>query len=707
MPTEREPDPKVEIAHVLSIDVVGYSLLLITDQTRVMGELGRVARNSAQFRRAEARGKLMRIPTGDGMSLVFFDDPEAPIECAMEIAAALKSQPDIQVRMGVHSGPVNQVIDVSDRSNVAGAGMDTAQRVMDCGDAGHILLSKRVADDLAPFPRWRPHLHELGECEVKHGRKIGLVNFYSDEIGNPEPPRKLQAPPGAATTRPASSSVWQRNRALVAAAALCFIVLALGALFYFRANILPARFSATSSQTRHSIAVLPFENATNDPNAEYLAEGISEALINSLTELQQVRVIARSTAFHYKGKDVDPKRVGRELKVATVLTGKVRQLQDALSVQVDLIDATTGAQLWGAGYDRKISDVVAVKQAIAREVTQKLKLKLSGEEERRLTKRDTSNAQAYQSYLRGRYFWNKRTPEGIKRAIEEFQHAIELDPNFALGYAGLADAYLLVQQYVGIPSSEAMPKARAAVDRALQLDDSLAETHASSGLAYQFMWQWPQAEQEYRRAISLNDNYATAHHWFCTYFLVTGQWDDALKEIRRAQDLDPLSQIISANFAIIYLLKNETDAAIAQCQKIIALDPNHLIGHDWLGWAYFQEGRLAEAIAEREKVVELSQRAPPHLSGLGHVYAVAGRRSEALSLLQELEELYAKGDGVGQGPAAICAGLGDFDQAFSWLEKDFQQHSAELQFITWRVQFRELRRDPRYEDLIRRMGLRP
>jgi TolB-like protein/Tfp pilus assembly protein PilF len=705
--SERAPDPRVEIAHVLSIDVVGYSLLLITDQTRVMAELGSVVKNTEQFRRADAAGNLMRIPTGDGMSLVFFDDPQAPVECAMEIAAALKSQPDIRLRIGIHSGPVNQVTDVSDRSNVAGAGIDIAQRVMDCGDAGHILLSKRVADDLAPFPRWQPCLHELGDCEVKHGRKIGLVNFYTDEIGNPQPPRKCRSRTTSGLPGAAAPIIQQRKRSLLIAAGLGLCLLALAAFIFLRTDLFSSWRHSAQAKTDHSIAVLPFENAGNDPNVEYLSEGISEALINSLTELQQLRVIARSTAFHYKGKDVDPKQVGRDLQVAAVLTGRVRQMQDALSVQVDLVDSTTGAQLWGAAYDRKISDVVAVKQAIAREVTQKLKLKLSGEEERRLVKRDTTNAEAYQFYLRGRYFWNRRTPQGLTKAIEQFQQAIEHDPNFAPGYAGLADAWLLVQQYVGVPSREAMPKARAAANRALQLDDSLAEAHASSALAYQFMWQWPQSEQEYRRAISSNENYATAHHWFGTYFLVEGQLDNAWRELKRAQELDPLSQIISANFAIIFLLKNDTEAAIEQAQKIIEFDPNHIIGHDWLGWAYFQAGRLAEAITEREKVVQLSQRATPHLAGLGHVYAVAGRRSEALGLLQELKERYARGDGTGQGPAAICAGLGDFDQAFAWLEKDFQQKSAELQFITWRVQFRELRRDPRYANLIRRMGINP
>jgi TolB-like protein/Flp pilus assembly protein TadD len=708
--SEREPNQKVEIAHVLSIDLVGYSLLLITDQTRVMSELASLVKKTEQFRRADVRGRLVRIPTGDGMSLVFFDDPQAPIECATEIAAALKNLPDIRLRMGIHSGPVNEVIDVSDRSNLAGAGMDVAQRVMDCGDAGHILLSKRVADDLAPFPRWNPHLHPLGECEVKHGRKIGLVNFYTDKIGNPQVPTKCAAQHTEAYTRSTAAAPTSpgTKRPLIAGVALLVIVLAIAAFVFFNPNVLQSWRKADAAQAgSHSIAVLPFENASGDPNAEYLSEGISEALINSLTELQQLRVIARSTAFHYKGKDVDPQRIGRELHVAAVLTGRVRQTQDALSVQVDLVDAITGAQLWGTAYDRKISDVVAVKQAIAREVTQKLKLRLTGEEERRLVKRDTTNAEAYQSYLRGRYLWNQRTPNGLKQAIEEFQKAIERDPNFALGYVGLADTYLLLQQYVGVPSSEAMPKARAAVDRALQIDDSLAEAHASLALAYQFDWQWTQAEQEYRRAISLNPNYPTAHHWYCTYLYINRQLDNAEREIKRAQELDPLSPIISANLAIIFLLRNDTKAAIEQCQRIIALDPNHISGHDWLGWAYLKERRYPEAIAEREKVVELSQRSGPQLGGLGYVYAMSGRRAEALAILSELEKRYDRREVIGQHLAAICYALGDKDQAFDWLEKDFEERSAELQHIMERVQFEQIRHEPRGIDLIRRMGLNP
>ncbi len=704
MPSDPSSDPKVEIAHVLNMDVVEYSTLLITEQTRVMAELTRIVKDTLRFRRAEAEGKLLRVPTGDGMLLVFFDDPQAPIECAMEIAKAMKGHPEIRLRMGIHSGPVNEVVDVNDRTNVAGAGVDMAERVMNCWDGDHILLSKRIADDLAPFPRWNPHLHDLGECEVKHGRKLSLVNFYTGEIGNPETPRKC----AATKETPAAPSLPRRKRTLIVGLVLFMIALGVGAFVFFHPEILRSWRDAGAAQgSGRSIAVLPFENASSDPNAEYLAEGISEALINSLTELQQLRVIARSTAFHYKGKDVDPRRVGRELQVTAVLTGKVRQIQNDLSVQVDLVDATTGAQLWGAGYDRKISDVISVKQAIAREVAEKLKLKLSGEEQRRLVKRDTTNAEAYQFYLRGRYFWNKRTPDGIKQATEQFQQAIERDPNFALGYAGLADAYLLLEQYIGVPWSEVMPKAKAAADKALQIDDSLAEAHTSPALLYQYNWQWTEAEQEYRRAISLNPNYPTAHHWYSLYLNVTQRFDDALREIKRAQELDPLSPIISANVAITLLLKNDIAGAIEQCRRIIELDPNHPSGYDWLGQAYLKQRRYPEAITLREKVVEMTRKSSGQLGLLGYLYAIAGRQTEARGILKDLEEKYSRGEAVGQSLAVIYDGLGDRDQAFAWLDKDFQRHSGELQYMMIRPQCEHLRSDLRVAELIRRMGLNP
>jgi serine/threonine protein kinase/Flp pilus assembly protein TadD len=505
-----------------------------------------------------------------------------------------------------------------------------------------------------------------------------------------------------AQTIPITESLLGRikhHRRSLMIALLELIVAAVG-LTYFIYFVVPAR-------KIDSIAVLPFTNASGDPNTEYLSDGISEALINSLTELPGLRVIARSTAFHYKGKEVNPQAVGRELNVRAVLMGRVRQLGDTLNIQVDLVDATTGAQLWGQEYERKASDVLSIKQAVAREVTEKLRLRLSGDEQRQLTKRDTTNAESFQFYLRGRYYWSKRTGEGIKKAIEQFQQAIDRDPNYALGYVGLADCYLVLEQYAGVPASESLPKARAAADRALQIDDSLAEARTSSAFIYHQQWRWTEAEEEFKRAITLNPNYPTAHHWFAYYLYTKRQFDDAMREIKRAQEVDPLSPVISENVALVYFLKNDLNSAIEQCQRTIELDPRFADAHYILGFAYLKQRRNEEATADFQKAVQLSGRAATYLSNLGYCYAVTGRRAEALAILKELEEKHAKRESTGQFLAGVYAGLGDKDQAFAWLERDFQQRSGQLPTITWRPHFENLRSDARYADLLHRMGLKP
>ncbi len=461
-----------------------------------------------------------------------------------------------------------------------------------------------------------------------------------------------------------------------------------------------------TTTTRNSIVVLPLVNANNDANVDYLSDGISEALINSLTELRQLRVIARSTAFRYKGKDIDPQQVGRELNVDTVLMGRVKTLGGNLDVQVDLVDANTGAQVWGHEYERNVSDVLSVKQAIAREVTDSLKLRLSGAEQQQLSKRDTSNAESFQSYLRGRYYWNKRSADGLKKAIEQFQQAIDADPNYALGYVGLADSYLQLDQYTGAPTSEVVPKARAAIDRALQLDDSLSEAHATSATINQKLWRWDETERELQRAISLNPNYPTAHHWYAYYFYIKRQFDDALREIKRAHELDPLSAVISENVAMASLLRGDVDSAVDQGQKTIALDPGFADAHYVLGFAYLKQGRNEEAGAEFQKSVDLSNRSGTYLGNLGYYYAVVGKRAEASAILKELAEKYEKGQASGLSLAGVYAGLGDKEQTFSWLEKDFQSRNGQLPTIAWRLHFEKIRSDPRCRDLLSRMGLR-
>jgi len=454
-----------------------------------------------------------------------------------------------------------------------------------------------------------------------------------------------------------------------------------------------------------SVAVLPFQNTSGDPNAEYLSDGISEALINSLTELHQLRVIARTTTFRYKAKDVDPLQIGRDLNVRSVLTGSVRQAGDNLSIQVDLVDATTGAELWGQQYERKASDLLLVKQTIAREVSDNLRLRLSRDEQKQLTRRDTTNDESFQFYLKGRYYWNKRTPDSLNKAIEEFQQAIDHDRSFALGYVGLADTYVAQEHYSGLASREILPKARAAVDRALELDDSLSEAHTTSASVYQRQWRWAETEDELKRAISLNPNYPTAHHFYAYYLYVKRRFDEAAREIKRAHELDPLSPVISENLAAVEILRGNLDSAIEQGQKTIQLDPKFADAHYVLAYSYLKRGRGEDATAEFQKAVDLSNHAPTYLGNLGYCYAVTGKRTEALDIAKKLAEKFSHDEASGLFVASVYAGLGDKDNAFDWLDKDFQQHSGQLPTVAWRFQFESLRSDPRYADLLRRMGL--
>jgi TolB-like protein/Flp pilus assembly protein TadD len=507
-----------------------------------------------------------------------------------------------------------------------------------------------------------------------------------------------QASPTASVTDSLTSGIKHYQRSFVIALAMLIIVVS--SLTYFF-------YSARPATPIDSIAVLPLINASNDPNSEYLSDGITDSIISNLSQLPQLKVMAHSTVFHFKGKEIDPRDVGRQLGVRAVMTGRLLQQGDHLIVRTELVNVADGTQLWGAEYDRKLSDVLGLQQDISREISEKLRLKLTGEEKKRLTGRDTTNAEAYQSYLRGRYLWNKRTGEGLKRAIEEFQQAIDRDPNYALGYVGLADSYGLLEEYAGVPASETLPKARAAADRALQIDDSLSEAHTSSALIFEQMWRWSETEEEYNRAISLNPNYATAHHWFSIYFRTRGRLDDSLREIKRAQELDPLSPVIGQNVAEVYLLKNDLNSAIAECQRIIELDPNFPGAHEELGFAYLKQRRYEEAIAEFQKTVELSGSASKNQGDLGYCYAVTGRRAEAQAILKELEVKYARREAIGQYLAEVYAGLGDKDQAFSWLERDFERGSGiRLPFIKWWFTFDDLRGDRRYADLVRRMGLK-
>ncbi len=442
---------------------------------------------------------------------------------------------------------------------------------------------------------------------------------------------------------------------------------------------------------------------------EYLSDGITESLINTLSQLPNLKVLARTTVFSYKNRAVDPIKVGRELGVRAVLTGRVVQREGALIIQADLLDVKDGSQLWGEQYHRKFSDVLAVQEEIAKQISERLRLKLTGEEQKRLTRHHTENAEAYQLYLKGRYYWNRRTAESLNKGVEYFQQAIDKDPNYALAYAGLTDSYsLLGSSTGGLSPKETFSKAKAAAAKALAIDDTLAEAHAALALVHlRYDWDWSATEREIKRAIALNPNYATTYHWYADYLVVMGRLDEAIAQIKRAQELDPLSLIINTVLGLRFYHARQYDLAIEQCQKTVEMDPNFAQAHFALGEAYEAKAKYEEAIAALQKATSLAPTSPFLFSALGHAYAVSGQVDKAMKILDQLQKLSRQRYVSPHEMAMIYTGLGEKDQAFTWLEKAYADRVWRLPFLNVDPRFDSLRSDPRFADLVRRVGLEP
>jgi TolB-like protein/Flp pilus assembly protein TadD len=459
-------------------------------------------------------------------------------------------------------------------------------------------------------------------------------------------------------------------------------------------------------QLKPSIAVLPFANLSNDAENEYFCDGLAEELLNALAKIEDLKVAARTSAFSFKGKNVNVDEIGRALHVNTVLEGSVRRAGNRLRITVQLVNTTDGYHLWSERYDRELRDIFDVQDEITLAVVDALKVRLLGHEKVAVLKRGTDDTEAYELYLRGLFYWNKRTGDSLRKAIDLFQQAVERDPNYALAYVGLANCYLVIGIYAGIHASETLPQARAAAERALQLDDGLAEAHASSGQAHLRSLRWEQAEKEYQRAISLNPNYPTAHHWYSEYFRVTRRAEEALREIKRAQELDPLSPLFGTLVGEAYNNLGNTDAAVREWRRVIELEPNFPLSHFFLGGTYVAQQRYEEAIAESQKAVNLSGRGSLFLGGLGYAYAMAGERAEALAVIRELEEKYARRAASGFNLAQVYVGLDDHDRAMACLEKDFETgNTSLLVYVAYSTIYDQLRDDLRYQDLLRRMGL--
>jgi eukaryotic-like serine/threonine-protein kinase len=459
-------------------------------------------------------------------------------------------------------------------------------------------------------------------------------------------------------------------------------------------------------ETIDSIAVLPFVNASGDPNVEYLSDGISESLINSFTPLHNLRVVPRSMTFRYKGKDVDPQKIGKDLNVRSILTGRVVQRGDNLNIQAELVDVRKVSQLWGAQYNRKLADILKVQEEIATEISDKLRLRLTGAEQKLLAKRSTENTEAYQLYLKGRYYLNRRTQEALNKGIQCFNQAIEKDINFALAYAGLADCYTNLASSSYLAPGDVIPQAKAAAAKALQLDENLAEAHVSLAIvAFNYDWNWQEAEREFKRAITLNPNISAVHQGYGNFLLLMGRFEESLREFNRAQELEPLSVIVNYQIGSNYYCARQYEQAVKQLNAALEMDPNFAMAHWTLGAVYIAKPSLGDPVAEAQRAVALEPGSPRYIGALGMAYAVAGKRSEASKILSDLRELSKRKYIPPTSIANVLAHMGGRkDEAFKEMERSYKDRSWIMCGLKVNPVFDPLRSDPRFDALLRRMN---
>ncbi len=516
------------------------------------------------------------------------------------------------------------------------------------------------------------------------------------------------APRATAQTAFGSSSATSSAEYLVSgikqhklAAAIALLVLVTGA-----AGLSVYLYSRNTEVTIESIAVLPFVNQNHDPDSEYLSDGVAESIINSLTQLPNLRVISRSSVFRYKGKEADPMAAGKELGVRAVLTGRIMQRGDNLTISTELLDVRDNKQLWGEQYERKVSDLMTLQRDIAGQIANNLKVKISGEEHDRMMKHYTENPEAYQLYLKGRYFWNRFSPADHQKAAQYFNQAIARDPTYALAYTGLADTYGASATNGWIAPTEGYPKAMAAVKKALELDGTLAEAHCTLGaLTMFYLLDWATAEREYKRAIELNPNYPETYEVYAFLLSATGRLTEAIETDKRGLEADPLSIPLSNDLGGAYYLARRYDEAIKQYQKTNEMDPSQNGTYGALGYAYDQKGMYAEAIAAYQKGIDVSERLPAFLAAMGHAYAASGRRGEALKMLDEMKEASKQKYVSPYDLAILYTGLGDKDQAMAQLNKAYEERAGWIIDLKVEPMFDPLRSDQRFADLVRRMNL--
>jgi adenylate cyclase len=688
------------LAAIMFTDMVGYSTLAQRNEAlalELLEEHQQALR--AQFRLFEGREVKS---TGDGF-LVEFPSALQATQCALEIQRTLAArnpaapaERQIEVRIGLHVGDV-----VHREGDIFGDGVNIAARIEPLAASGGICLSDTVYAQVRNKLSLR--LTKLDSPQLKH-IEIPL-DVYRVEL--PWQPQTTGGPKTAPRSRPKSRAT--------NAAAWVLAALILGGSGWFGYQRLSRRPTPDGTslarqaefggaRTNKSIAVLPFENFSAERDTEYLSDGITEEITTALSRVTGLKVAARGSAFTFKGRREDVRKVSEALHVTTVLEGSVRKDGNQIRITAQLISAD-GFHLWATNYDRTMENLLAMQTEIAQQIADKLQLELSGADQRQLARLPTESAEAHELYLKGLYWWNKRNKPSLEKAVQFFRQALDKDTSYARAHAGLAFCYAVMPEYLGSPPKELNARARASARRALELDDSLAEAHAALGASRQFEYDWAGAEADFKHAIQQNPNYPTAHQWYGILLRDNGRFAEAMTEFQRAHELDPLSLILLAAMASCYHVQGQDDRAIEECRKGLELDPGFGTLHEVLGQAYLKQGMLAEALAEFEKVRESAENSPYALGLLGYTYARLGKQAEARGILTRLDEVARGGFTVQREKARVYFGLGERDRVFECLEKarlDYEIFSELNVLPLWA----ELREDPRCTELLRKMNLR-
>jgi len=587
MSSEATKETELELAHVLFIDIVGFSKRLINEQRALLDTLNQIVRNTSAVRREEATGKLKKIPTSDGLALVFYTAKKEPVECALEIARANIEHTELELRMGVHTGLVSGMVDVNESANVAGAAINMAQRIMDCGDCGHILLSKRVAEDLEQYGDWKPHLHDLGEIEVKHGVRVQVVNLYTEDLGNPEVPRRFKAAAGMA-----AGSARKRSTGLkyLFMGAATIVVVALGFLLFRMKGI--DRHVGQTDSTQHrehatkavasvpekSIAVLPFENLSSDKENAYFADGIQDEILTRLSKIADLKVISRTSTQHYKSAPENLPEIARQLGVAHILEGSVQRSADAVRVNVQLIKAANDSHLWADIYDRKLTDIFAVESEMAKAIAEQLRVKLTGQEEQVLATKPTENTEAHDAYLRGlaHTLKTQNTPANMLSAQKYFKEAVRLDPKFALSWALLS--YVDAVGYVTLslqPTPTLREETRQAAETALALQPDLGEAVLAKGYYhYACLKDYGTGARYFEQARQFLPNSARISEYLAYVTRRRGQWDESESHFNEAERLDPRNVHLFTQHALSYISLRRFPEADRKLDQVLNITPD-------------------------------------------------------------------------------------------------------------------------------------